>query len=164
MHFAWYSNTSAHPHNSVLQAMAEWGLPAALLILSMAGYGLYCWLKRINYNKLQSDTKFNSSLGIVLFFTLITNAAYSLVDGVIVMPISQVMMFTFIGLMIGYYNDGHLAEDNKKTLFKPILASIILITLVWSTLPEILQSAAGSEKRFSIGYPAAGPRIWLELK
>ncbi|MGZ8257573.1 MAG: O-antigen ligase family protein [Methylotenera sp.] len=164
MHFAWYSQTSAHPHNSVLQVMAEWGLPAALLILAMACYGLLCWLKKFNANNLQADTRFNRNLAIVLFFTVITSAAYSLVDGVIVMPISQVMMFTFIGLMIGYYSDGQLAEVKRKSLFRPFLASMVLITLVWSTLPEILQSATGSEKRFSMGYTAIGPRFWLELK
>ena len=44
MHFAWYSPISAHPHNSVLQIMAEWGLPAALLILIITFYGLFCWV------------------------------------------------------------------------------------------------------------------------
>jgi O-antigen ligase len=166
MHFAWYNNTSAsaHPHNSVLQLMAEWGLPAALLILCIAGYGLFCWLKKFNSTTLQVETKLNRNLAIVLFFTIVTNAAYSLVDGVIVMPISQVMMFTFIGLMLGFYSNGNPIAVTKKSLFKPIFACIVLVSLVWSTLPEILQSASGSEKRFSMGYTASGPRIWLELK
>jgi len=76
-------------------------------------------------------------------------------------------MFTFIGLMIGYYIDGNMSEtaaSNRKSLCNPLFASIGLIALVWSTLPEILQNAAGNEKRFSMGYTALGPRIWLELK
>lgn len=164
MHFAWYSNTSAHPHNSVLQIMAEWGLPAALLILAVAGYGLVCWLKKFNISSLQTKTKLDRNLVVVLFFTLIANAAYSLVDGVIVMPISQVLMFTIIGLTIGYYSKDNVAEVINKSLFKRIFAGITLVTLIWSTLPEILQSASGDAKRFSIGYTAAGPRIWLEVK
>ncbi len=166
MHFAWYNHTSAsaHPHNSVLQLMAEWGLPAALLILCVAGYGLFRWLKKFNNTSLQSETRLSRNLAIVLFFTITTNATYSLVDGVIVMPISQVMMFTFIGLMLGFYSYGNPITVTKKSLFKPIFACVILISLIWSTLPEILQSASGSEKRFSIGYTASGPRIWLELK
>lgn len=188
MHFAWVNNTVAHPHNSVLQLMAEWGLPAALIILAMAAYGLFCWLKRFNVRSLQTKPKRDSHLLIVLFFTLITNAAYSLVDGVIVMPISQIMMFTMIGLMIGYYHAGQLAEPATQNLglagrvltrhvgskpslhsngiswFKPIFACAVLITLIWSTLPEILQGLAGNEKYFSIGYNAIGPRFWLEVK
>jgi O-antigen ligase len=164
MHFAWASSTSAHPHNSVLQLMAEWGLPAALIILSMAGYGLVCWLKRFDIKKLQTQTKFNQNLIIALFFSLITGAAYSLVDGVIVMPVSQVMMFTIIGLMIGLYSDGHLIEVKRAPLFRLFFAGIVLIALVWSTLPEIVQGVTGSKKHFSIGYTAAGPRIWSEVK
>jgi O-antigen ligase len=166
MHFAWYNHTSAsaHPHNSVLQLMAEWGLPAALLILLIAGYGLFCWLKKFNFTTTQTETKLDRNLAIVLFFTVVTNAMYSLVDGVIVMPISQVMMFTFIGLMLGFYSYRNPITVTKKSLFKPAFACVVLITLLWSTLPEILQSANGSEKRFSMGYAASGPRIWLELK
>jgi hypothetical protein len=144
--------------------MAEWGLPAALIILTIVGYGIYCWLKKVNINYLKTQTKLDSNLGIIFFFTLITNATYSLVDGVIVMPISQVMMFTIIGLMMAYFANGRLTETKQTNKIRPVFAGIILITLVWSTLPEILQGAAGSEKHFSIGYIATGPRLWLEVK
>ena len=167
MQFAWYSPISAHPHNSMLQLMSELGLPAALLLFTITCYGLRCWLKKFNIASLQSKTNQDRSLAILLLFTVVTNAAYSLVDGVIVMPISQVMMFTFIGLMIGYYIDGSVTEINvtkRKSLWNRLFAGIVLVTLVWSTLPEILQNAAGNEKRFSMGYTALGPRIWLEFK
>jgi len=167
MQFAWHSPISAHPHNSVLQLAAEFGLPAALLLLTITAYGLYCWLKRFNITRLQSQNNQDRHLTIALLFTAVTNAAYSLVDGVIVMPISQVMMFTFIGLMIAFYAEGNAAETvtvKRKRLLHPFFAGIVLITLVWSTLPEILQNAAGADKRFSMGYTALGPRIWLEFK
>ena len=167
MHFAWYSPISAHPHNSVVQIMAEWGLPAAALILLVTCCGLFSWLKKFNVGNLQTQTDSDRNLAIILFFTIVTNTAYSLVDGVIVMPISQVMMFTFIGLMIGYYNHSSIAEVavvKRKSLITPLLAGIVLITLIWSTLPEILQNATGNEKRFSMGYTAMGPRFWLEFK
>ena len=164
MHFAWYSNTNAHPHNSVLQLMAEWGLPAALLILAVTGYGLLCWLRKFNIDNLQHKTKLDCNLAIALFFTVMSSFAYSLVDGVIVMPISQVLMFTIIGLMIGYYTKDNVTEVKRKSVFMPIFAAITLVALIWSTLPEILQSASGDAKRFSMGYSAAGPRFWLEVK
>jgi O-antigen ligase len=164
MHFAWNSNSNAHPHNSVLQIMAEWGLPAALLILTVAAYGLFCWLRKFNINSLQTKSKPDINLAIVLFFTLITNTVYSLVDGVIVMPISQVLMFTIIGLMLGYYSKDNMAAIETKSLFRRIFAGITLITLIWSTLPEILQNASSDAKGFSMGYTAAGPRFWLEVK
>lgn len=167
MHFAWYSPISAHPHNSILQIMCEWGLPAALLIFAIVFYALRSWLIKFDTSKLQSQTAHDRNLAIILFFTAATNAAYSLVDGVIVMPISQVMMFTFIGLMLGYYHLGNKAETGiiKKTNhINRLFAGILLTALVWSILPEILQNGSGNEKRFSMGYQALGPRIWLEFK
>ena len=164
MHFAWYSNTNAHPHNSVLQIIAEWGLPAALLILAIAGYGLIGWLKKFNIGSLLHKSSLDCNLAIALFFSAVTSFVYSLVDGVIVMPISQVLMFTIIGLMIGYYSKDNVTAVKRKSIFMPIFAGITLAALIWSTLPEILQSASGDPKRFSMGYSAAGPRFWLEVK
>lgn len=166
MHFAWYNHTSpsAHPHNSVLQIISEWGLPAAFLMFTITLYGLRCWLKKFNLAALQSRTEHDRHLAIILSFTIITNAAYSLVDGVIVMPISQVMMFTIIGLMLRFYHDEKPIKSTDRSLFKSVFACLTLITLIWSALPEILQSASGSEKRFSINYTATSPRIWIELR
>lgn len=164
MHFAWYSTTVGHPHNSVLQLAAEWGLPATIIILSIAGYGIACWLKRFNAKKLQTCSNLDSSLAITLLFTLVTNAAYSLVDGVIVMPISQVLMFTFVGLVIGQYTYGNLSASKNKSLFRPVFAGVVLVTMAWTTFPEIAKGLSGNEKGFSMGYVAEGPRFWREIK
>jgi O-antigen ligase len=164
MHFAWHYDTSAHPHNSVLQLAAEFGLPATLIVLLIASYGIYCWLKRFNVSSLRTQSAVDKHLIIILFFTIVSNALYSLVDGVIVMPISQVLMFTVIGLMIGHYAYGPKTNDENKSKFRPIIAGFVLLTMLWSTLPEITQGLSGNEKGFSMGYTAAGPRFWREIK
>ena len=168
MHYAWYNPSNGHPHNSLLQLAAEFGLPATIIILSIAGYSIYCWLKKFNVHSLQTASSSDSNLAILLFFTIITNAAYSLVDGVIVTPISQVLMFTMIGLMIGFYYDGQLTADNKlikkQYQFRPIFAAIVLAAMVWSIMPELVRGLSGNEKGFSMGYSAAGPRFWHETK
>ncbi|WP_235276223.1 hypothetical protein [Methylotenera sp. G11] len=51
--------------------------------------------------------------------------------------------------MIAFYAEGNAAETvtvKRKCLLHPFFAGIVLITLVWSTLPEILQNAAGADK------------------
>jgi putative inorganic carbon (hco3(-)) transporter len=169
MHYAWFNTSNGHPHNSVLQLASEWGLPATLIILAIAGYGIYSWLKKFNVGKLQVANKLDSNLAILLFFTIIINAAYSLVDGVIVTPISQVLMFTTIGLMIGLYCNGQLSTDGDKTIksnyqFRPFFAAIVLVVMVWSTLPELINGLSGNQKGFSMGYTAVGPRFWHETK
>ena len=170
MHYAWHNTTSAHPHNSILQLAAEFGIPATLIILSIAGFGIYAWLIKFNSLQLVKENLVNKNFSIILIFTITTNAIYSLVDGVIVMPISQVMMFATIGLMVGHYaytnpsytKKSHTLSHGKFNLLA-FFALLTLVTLAWSTFPEIAQGLSGHEKGFSTGQSAIGPRLWREV-
>lgn len=173
MHFAWYNSSNAHPHNSLLQIAAELGLPATIIILCITGYSIYNWISRFNANSVQAYSKIDANLAITLFFTMVITAAYSLVDGVIVSPISQVLMFTLIGVMIGLFFDNHIINSESKSesnaiknkiQLRPIFAIIVLAFMVWSTMPELVKGLSGNVKGFSMGYTAAGPRFWRETK
>ena len=163
MQYPWYNPTLGHPHNSVLQLAAEWGLPATILVLLLSSYGLYCWIKKFNAKTIDTKTPLDKHWVIILFFTIITNAAYSLVDGVIVMPISQVMMFILLGLMMGYYGNDNTGVIKTKSRLSQGLALVILATMLWASMPEVIQGLSGSEKGFSMGYRAVGPRFWIEV-
>lgn len=163
MHFAWYNKTNAHPHNSILQFASEWGLPATIILLSICIYGLYYWLKRFNANRIQKDSRLNGQLAIVLLFTIAANFIYSMVDGVIVTPISQVLMFTTLGIMLGHYVSSKKEAYSHTPKLRPILASVILVVMAWSTYPEIKQGFSGDKKGFSMGYSAIGPRFWKNI-
>lgn len=163
MGYAWYSQTNGHPHNSLLQLASEWGLLATFIILAITGYGIYHWLRKLSPSRLATQPKLTIHLTIILFFTVITNAAYSLVDGVVVMPISQVLMFTIIGLMIGLYLSSDKVTTSKDSRFRPVFAGVVLFTMLWSTYPEIARGLSGHEKGFSIGHTAIGPRFWREV-
>lgn len=176
MHFYFYNAFGTHPHNSVLQIASEWGLPATLVILAIVGYSFYCWMKKFNANQLETSTNLNSNLAIILFFTTIANGAYSLVEGVIVMPISQVLMFTMIGLMIGQYTEKtwFVTDNNlvkRKFRFRPVFASIVLVLLVLSTMPELVRGLTSYdrvmfsyERAFSMAPHTINPRIWMQQR
>lgn len=175
MHFYLYNTFGAHPHNSVIQVAAEWGLPATVIMLAILGYGFYYWVKKFNANKLKAETQLNSCLAMILFFTIIANAAYSLVDGVIVMPISQVLMFTMIGLMIGQYVEKtklvmNVASIKFKLRFRAVFAGIVLVLMVLSTMPELVRGLTSSNRILSAGErafstePGVNPRIWMQQK
>jgi O-antigen ligase len=165
MHYAWFNKTNGHPHNSMLQIAAEWGLPATAIILAIAIYAFYYWFKKFSPNQVQAKSTLDKNLSVILFFTMITNTAYSMVDGVIVMPISQVLMFTMIGLMLGQYvSSDNIVRASHQSRLRPWIAGILLITLAWSTYPEIKQGLSGDRKGFSMGHTAIGPRFWRETK
>jgi hypothetical protein len=133
--------------------------------LSIATYAIYCWTKKFNSQQIQTTSIFNKNLSIILFFTIIANASYSLVDGVIVTPISQVLMFTMIGLMLGQYiTVANVSFTSQKVRFRPWIAVLILIIMAWATYPEIKQGFSGDRKGFSLGHTAIGPRFWHESK
>lgn len=164
MHYAWFNKTNGHPHNGILQLTAEWGLPATLIILAICVYAFFCWYKKFSINQLITKSILDKNLSIILFFTIITNAAYSMVDGVIVMPISQVLMFTMIGLMLGQYISSENLKLSYKPRFRPWIAGFLLIVMAWSTYPELKQGFSGDKKGFSLGHTAIGPRFWRETK
>lgn len=168
MHYPWFGPSKFHPHNSVLQLTSEWGLPATFIMLALAGYGVISWLERFNAKQIEANANIDRNFAILLFFTICTNAAYSLVDGVIVMPMSQVMMFTVIGIMIGQYCYGHVELAQTKPIkskfkFRPIFAGIALMAITWSNLPELEKGLAGDERGFSLGADRINPRIWIQM-
>lgn len=175
MHFYFYNSFGTHPHNSVLQIAAEWGLPATIIILAILTYAAKCWFRQFGPTQLFSKNTLERQLAIILFFTMIMISAYSMVDGIIVMPISQVLIFTMIGLMIGQYttkswytND---QEPRRKFYYRPILAGITLVLLVLSTMPELIRGLTSydrvlqpGEMAFSIAPNTINPRIWMQQR
>ncbi len=106
LHFAYYENKItqvAHPHNSVLLLAVEWGIPAALLLLSLIGWGLVKWVK---YYRLSPVVDINRIKYIALSAAFLGGAIDSLLSGVMVMPLSQLMMMLTVGWMLGVYYSG----------------------------------------------------------
>lgn len=175
MHFYFYNTYGTHPHNSVLQIASEWGLPAAIIVAGILGFSFYCWMRKFNGQQLKMTTQLNSNLAIILLFTITASAAYSLVEGVIVMPISQVLMFTIIGLMIGQYTEKtwftmNIEAIKYKLRFRSIFAVLVLVFLGSSTMPELMRgitsnnrALSSGERAFSIG-PGINPRIWMQQR
>jgi len=175
MHFYNYTPFGSHPHNSILQIASEWGLPATMIILCIIGYSMACWYKRFNFSSLHNESKLNKNLAVILFFTIIANGSYSLVEGVIVMPISQVLMFIVIGLMIGQYTNGsehkNTTKSRRKIHFRPVLAVITLVLLTLSVMPELKRGLASTERylkpgerAFSMRPETINPRIWMQQR
>jgi putative inorganic carbon (hco3(-)) transporter len=123
----------AHPHNSLLQIAAEWGIPATLTILLLFVWGGWAWLKQSMADQ--------QPMRIALTFALSTGAIYSLTSGIIVMPLSQIMMALVIGLILGIYQ--HKSAINSSVSisshwFLIIAIALILIRFNSVLFPEVL--------------------------
>ncbi len=180
MQFYFYTPFGTHPHNSVLQLGAEFGIPATLIMLTITAYCFHQWRRKLSVTQWQTTTHHNNSnsLAVILFFTVVANGAYSLVEGVIIMPISQVLMFTVIGLMIGQYTENTWLSTaaakhpiKNKLRFRPIFAPIVLIFMILSTFPELERGLksynrilSGNERAFSMAADTINPRIWMQQR
>lgn len=150
------SRVGAHPHNWPLQIAAEWGLPA-LALLCFAIFRLGQGVRRraeIDY------TVASMTLIVVVALTL------GLVDGNLVMPVSQIATTLAVGMLIGVVSQEKYVVSNERisasammlTAFAGIVASGIVITFAMTSLGDQPRSSA----TFQRSYPGDWfvPRFW----
>lgn len=163
MHYAYYPGpTHAHPHNSLLQWACEMGIPSTLLVISLIYSGLAAWIKK--FYRLTNEKKMYvpSHLWIALFCSLCSGLIYSLVSGVIVMPLSQIMMVLIAGWMLGIYFQDQPAKpvSQKQHIAFMLLAGATLITLTYTVLPSLLPRLISYQDLPYQDYPTFAPRFW----
>ncbi|MAQ95177.1 MAG: hypothetical protein CMM84_16830 [Rhodothermaceae bacterium] len=88
----------AHPHNAVVQVLAEWGGGAALLVVTAVGWGLWRW--GLAARRERQDRALGT---FVLTLALLGAALHAMVSGVVVMPVSQLWGGLVVGAALGWY-------------------------------------------------------------
>jgi len=163
MHYAYYPGpTHGHPHNSLLQWASEMGIPSTLLLLTLVSSGLYSWVNKFHRLNQENNLPVSSHLWLSLFCSICSGLIYSLVSGVIVMPLSQVMMAFITGWMLGLY---FLRYKIKKVttlqhyLFI-LLAGLTLTTLTYTLLPTLLPRIIPYSDSPRYIFPSTAPRFW----
>lgn len=158
------NNIATHPHNSLLQIAAEWGLPVALIVIVIFFWGLLEWIKISKSPPAMSDININ----VALFASLLTAAIYSLFCGVIVMPLSQVSLILVIGWMLGIAVRGEAGRKKKHSRLSHLLlclfCSIAIFGVVWPIFPEVL-CLEKLQAEYMKCHPAEShfkPRFWQQ--
>ena len=154
---------AAHPHNSILQIAAEWGIPAAVITLFIFLYGLYFWVKR-NNQPLPAEEAHLLNIRIALFASLIAGTTHSLFSGVIVMPVSQIMIILTIGWMLGIHFSSR--PQRKKSNITSTLSPCIVIISISFLIIGINQSSPPKEVTEVQNLTASKfiPRFWQQGK
>lgn len=101
MHFAYFvREIAAHPHSAVFQWASEWGVPAALLLTGVCAFGGWAFLGYVCRScQMACDSK--AMLKVALLAALTGASAQALVDGILVMPVSQTLLSLLCGWAIG---------------------------------------------------------------
>lgn len=125
MHYAFRNfEIAAHPHNSLLQIAAEYGLPAALIVATLAGY---LFVRSVGWCKQGSAD--NRNINVALTASLAMGLADSLVSGNTLMPHSQMALFIVIGWMIGRNTTPDL-QIAAVTRWREVVFSLAMVTAI----------------------------------
>lgn len=163
MHFAAQINPiAAHPHQVVLQWLAEWGLFATLAACVLAVWGILHGLRFLrDYRAEPLDAALWLSIGGAL--------AMAQVDGVFVMPYTETWLTIFVGMALARWSaptqQGTLASPSRQRLqtltYKTLALAVIVIlgNVLINEVPTLPQDSQAFMEKHGTGYT---PRFWSQ--
>lgn len=157
MQFASLDNAiGAHPHNWVLQLASEWGLVALVVLLA----ALMRWLFEIS--RAVRMTYSIAPPGALL--ALLVALAYGLLDGLLVMPVSQSAAVLAIGLTLGTIRGrpGLHSRTNSASRFLTVVLISCSIPVILGFSISSFEEQEQSTSYFRNRHPGAWlvPRFW----
>lgn len=167
MHFAHrFNGEAAHPHNALLQLLAEWGLPFTFAIVSLAGIALYRLVSRL---RLESPGE-RATIGVGVTCASIAIAADGMLSGNFVMPLSQLWIAMTAGWWVCWMRELNPPRESASAMtgVRRLALGVWLvvasqIALVYLTVPEALRlkqklAVASAELRSD----HFSPRFWSD--
>lgn len=157
------SSISAHPHNFVIQLLAEWGIPLTTLLLGGAIAGFVRWVKII-----RTDTSERVDLALPVTVSLVAGATAGLFDGLIVMPVSltyMAIMFAVLGCLWRQWTPVINRKKFPTWMLPVLLAPTIFVALFaivnWPYWTSNMFSALPTFGREHQAVTKLNPRFWM---
>lgn len=168
MHFSWYPNgIGAHPHNAILQIIVEWGIPAALLLSVVLSLGAIAWWRHVGTVTNRQPGSPRTTICFALLAALSGAAALSLVDGVIVMPVSQMTLVLMCGWAWGLALSGdpgpRTLQDSKASWGIRLIACAAIFAIAQGVYP-VAGKLSEREEAYLEAHPGSVlfPRFWVQ--
>lgn len=164
MHFADIPNPAgAHPHQAILQWASEWGIPSTLLVMTLAGYGLWRMTQRVR--KQQADTDRQTILYICLGAAIVASLTQSMVDGVFVMPYTELWFTLVSAWLISTHHRGLASmQSNENPIFGSFaianIAFLFSAAILCFALAQSLAAAWGEQKPHAPSGHRLRPGFW----
>jgi len=168
MHYAWppYDFApAAHPHNAFMQWLAEWGFPSTALMSGLTVWGGWRWMQQ---EKGRSETAGirSNAVRVALVASVLAGASHAMVSGIIVMPVSQVLLVLIGGWAWGRYrHDGERANSDVSPRAHAVLCMVLVGSI--GVVGSSLQDLTTVEERRSAFLEAVdrtrlSPRYWTQ--
>lgn len=163
MHFADITNDiAAHPHQAILQWASEWGVPSALCVAVLAWRAGWATCGVLRARALSAAGE--DLLRLCLFAALIGALVQSMVDGVIVMPNSQVWLALVVGWLMALHVWQSPAGAGQPWAVAAwrvvsVVAVGLMLFIAVRDLPHTVQDQADYLRA---GHDHLQPRFWAQ--
>jgi putative inorganic carbon (HCO3(-)) transporter len=166
MHFAWppfHYAPGASPHSALMQWLAEWGIPSTLMMSGMTIWGGWRWIQQERDRVFGRDR--SDPVAVALVASILAGAAHSMVSGLIVAPLSQVVLAVLGGWAWRRYQ--HERDPTPSTsvsahavLCVALVASMAIVSVSLRDLSTIKERRMAFVK--SVERNVYSPRWWLQ--
>lgn len=155
MHYsATYNPIAAHPHQVVLQWLAEWGFAATLIALALGAWGL---LHGARHLRQASANELDAGLWVAIVGALVL----AQVDGVFVMPYTETWLAILIGLAMARWSKPTTPSRTQRFACALIAIPVLLVLgkVLISEAPTLSQTANNYMNQHHTGWT---PRFWSQ--
>jgi O-antigen ligase len=150
------------PHNLFFQLLSEWGIFMTVLCLALA---LLMFIALVQH--LRSRRHHNDPLKFSLFATLVTIVTASMMQGMIVAPLQQMMIVLVFGWSLHAFGQERFALITGKTLswylVKYVVLLVVFLTLtLWGVKSDLAMQdklLVSPDGVINLSY---GPRFWAD--
>jgi len=155
MHFSEIINgIGAHPHQFFLQWSSEWGVPAVLMVGGLTLWGGYTGVKALR----EKEYDFFHA---ALWLSICSAFVLAQVDGVFVMPYTEVWLSVLIGLALASWGQSGAIDSKCKPLMMLmfLLSMLIMSAVLYLEIPILVQSPDIPLGDHHVGWR---PRFWVD--
>jgi len=155
MHYsASYNAIAAHPHQVVLQWLAEWGGGATLLGVLLGAWGMHFGFSRLRHGP-------TDYIAAALWLAIAGALVLAQVDGVFVMPYTETWLAILVGLAIASWGRVEPAPVVQRFFFIVLAVApvLIIVNVLVNEVPTLARDSDAYMAEHQTGWT---PRFWLQ--
>lgn len=169
MHFAWlpYPFTEpASPHSALMRWLAEWGVPSTIAMVGLTGWGGWQWMKQERETE-STPNGVPKAAGVALVASVLAGAAHSMVSGLTLAPLSQMLLVLVGGWAWGRYRHADRSTEMGSSLRSHVLLGALLLGSVVFVGGSLKDLSAVEERRSAFREATdhrnrLSPRYWAQ--